>query len=82
MQALVGSSHPAPLIGIRASLMKALIAHITAWNISQLEVAERLGLSPSRVDTLLTGKTYLFSLDGLMRIADKAGLTISFSVEE
>lgn len=69
------------VLGVRTFLLQSLIQHIKAWNLSQVEAAKRLGMTGPRLNDLLQGKSHLFAVDGLMRIADKAGLKVTFNFD-
>ena len=64
----------------RADLMIALHETIEAWSLSQAAAAKRLGLTQPRLNDLLRGRISKFSLDALMNLAGKAGLTVRLEV--
>lgn len=59
----------------RADLMIRLNALIKERHWTQAEAAARLGVTPSRVSDLMRGRISLFSVSGLLTLANAAGLT-------
>ena len=64
----------------RADLMIALRDTIDDWDVSQAVAAKRLGLTQPRLNDLLRGRITKFSLDALMNLASRAGLTVRVQV--
>ena len=67
---------------VRAALMRAIDAWISAEGWSQTEAAKRLGVTQPRVSDLMRGKINLFGLDALVNMATAAGLHIEMRVLE
>ncbi len=65
---------------LRASLMRALDAHIRAKGLSQTQAAKLFGVTQPRVSDLLRGKITLFGLDTLVTMAVAAGLHVEMRV--
>lgn len=65
----------------RADLMIALRETVDGWSLSQAAAAKRLELTQPRLNDLLRGRIAKFSLDALMNLASKAGLTVRVEVE-
>jgi predicted XRE-type DNA-binding protein len=65
---------------IRSSLMIAIEQSVKSWNVNQTTAAKRLGLTQPRLIDLLRGRINKFSLDALMTIAAKSGLTVKVQV--
>ena len=65
----------------RSSIMFAIEQTVKTWNVSQLAAAKRLGLTQPRLNDLLRGRINKFSLDALMMIAAKAGVSVRLEVE-
>ena len=65
----------------RSSVMMAIEQSIKSWNLSQVKAAKRLGLTQPRLNDLLRGRINKFSLDALMTIAAKAGLSVEVKIE-
>ncbi|MGH8478506.1 MAG: helix-turn-helix domain-containing protein [Gammaproteobacteria bacterium] len=66
----------AAILAMRADLMARLRLVIQARGWTQAEAAERLKIAPSRVSDLVRGKWEKFSLDMLITLATRAGLTV------
>ena len=66
----------------RADLMIALRETIDGWHVSRAAAAKRLGLTQPRLNDLLRGRIAKFSLDALMEIASRGGLTVRVEIEQ
>ena len=66
----------------RSSVMMAIEQSIKSWNLSQVTAAKRLGLTQPRLNDLLRGRINKFSLDALMTIAAKAGLSVEVKIKK
>ena len=64
----------------RARMMMAIRETVEAWEGTQATAARRLGLSQPRMNDLLRGRINKFSLDTLLDIATRAGLTVRVDV--
>jgi predicted XRE-type DNA-binding protein len=64
----------------RARLMMAIREAVDAWNTTQANAAKRLRLTQPRMNDLLRGRISKFSLDALLDIATRAGLTVRVDV--
>jgi len=64
----------AAILAMRADLMAQLRLAVEKRNWTQVEAAQALGISQSRVSDLLRGKWDKFSLDMLVTLATRAGL--------
>ena len=65
---------------IRSVLMDELISHITQEGMTQLEAAQKLGVTQPRVSDLMRGKIDLFSIDALVNMLTLADLHIDVLV--
>lgn len=65
---------------LRSSLMMALTERITTQGWTQLQAAERLGVTQPRISDLVRGKIELFSLDALVNMVTAAGLRVDMKV--
>jgi predicted XRE-type DNA-binding protein len=65
---------------LRSDLMTSIERSVAAWNLSQAEAAKRLGITRPRVNDFLRGKISNFSLDALITIAIRSGLSVKMSV--
>lgn len=66
----------------RADLMIAIQETVESWHATQAVSAKRLGLTQPRLNDLLRGRINKFSLDALMKIAPKAGLSIELKIKK
>ncbi len=64
----------------RARTMMAIRKTVDAWGGTQAAAAKRLGLTQPRMNDLLRGRIAKFSLDALLDIAARAGLTVRVEV--
>jgi len=64
----------------RAVLMRAINARLDEFDWSQNTAGMNLGLTQPRVSDLRRGKLGKFSLDALMEIAKKVGLTVELKI--
>ena len=67
---------------LRSSLMIAIRDHLERNEVTQAEVAKRLGVTQPRVSDLMRGKINLFSLDALVNMATAAGMHVEIKVIE
>ncbi|HEY1708420.1 MAG TPA: XRE family transcriptional regulator [Rhizomicrobium sp.] len=65
---------------VRSDLMIALEQAIRRWKVTQKDAAKRLGITQPRLNDLLQGRISKFSLDALVDIATRAGLSITVKV--
>jgi len=73
--------HEAEVLQMRANLMAKLRLWIIEKDLTQEEVAERLGITQSRVSNLVRGQWKKFSLDMLLSLAIKAGLQFKIELD-
>ena len=78
--ALEASPAAAANMKARADLMIALRETIDGWSVSQAAAAKRLGLTQPRLNDLLRGRITKFSLDALMAIASRGGLSVRVEI--
>jgi predicted XRE-type DNA-binding protein len=64
----------------RSELMIAIRGKIESWKLSQTEAAKRLGLTQPRLNDLMRGRIDKFSLDALINVAGRAGLTVRLQI--
>ena len=60
----------------RAEVMMAIRKMIDSWKATQTVAAKRLGITQPRLNDLLRGRIDKFSLDALVDIASRAGLSV------
>ena len=66
----------------RSGLMILLEKEIKKLDLSQAEVARRLGVKPPRISELMNGKIDKFSLDALVNMLGRAGLRVGIQVRK
>jgi predicted XRE-type DNA-binding protein len=64
----------------RAEMMVAIRKRVAAWNVTQAAAAKRLGLTQPRMNDLLRGRINKFSLDALINLATRAGLSVRVQI--
>jgi predicted XRE-type DNA-binding protein len=80
VDAIEASPAAAAIMKTRAELMIALRKAIEGWETSQATAAKRLGLTQPRLNDLLRGRINKFSLDALVTLATKAGLSVRVKI--
>jgi len=70
----------AAILKMRADLLHDLRAYIESSGLTPLEVAERLGITPSRVADLMRGQWQKFSLEMLITLEARAGRKVSLDL--
>ncbi len=79
--AISDSPEDAENMKLRSVVMMAIEKYAKAQSETQTVIAKQLGLTQPRLNDLLKGKIDKFSLDKLVNIATKAGLSINLSVK-
>ncbi len=64
----------------RAQMMTAIRAAVVRWGVTQAAASKRLGLTQPRMNDLLRGRINKFSLDALINLATRAGLSVRVEV--
>ncbi len=67
---------------LRAELMMRIEDYYGKSGMTQARAAKALGLTTPRLNALLKGKITLFSLDALVNIATRAGLSVRLLVKK
>ena len=67
---------------LRSMLMMRIEDWVKDSGMTQAAAAKVLGLTQPRLNALLKGKIGLFSLDALVTVASKAGLSVRLVVKE
>jgi predicted XRE-type DNA-binding protein len=67
---------------LRSGLMMRIDDYVRASGMTQAAAAKTLGLTQPRLNALLKGKIHLFSLDALVNIASRAGLSVRLTVKK
>ena len=68
--------HEAEIMLLRAKLAEALRAWMERENLTQAKAAKRLGITQPRVSEITRGKVELLSLDYLVGLCAKAGISV------
>lgn len=67
---------------LRAELMMRIEDYYEKSGMTQAKASKALGLTTPRFNALLKGKITLFSLDALVNIASRAGLSVRLLVKK
>ncbi len=67
---------------LRSQLMMRIGDYCKASGMTQARAARALGLTQPRLNALLKGRIDLFSLDALVNIAGRAGLSVTMVVRK
>ena len=65
---------------MRSNLLIAIEQRVRSWKLTQAAAAQRLGVTQPRLNDLLQGKIAKFSLDMLVDLAAKAGLSVQIKI--
>ena len=69
---------------MKRQLMDALQSRVEyireSKSLSQAEAADLLGVTQPRLSSLVTGRAQLFSLEALVELASRAGLSVKMTV--
>ena len=74
--------HEAENLKMRSDLIVEIIAWYRKSAMTQAAAAKALGITQPRLNALLKGKIGLFSLDALVKIARRAGLSVRLVVKK
>jgi len=80
-EALMDTPEEAANMTLRSDLMRAIRTEVQNWDGPQTAAARRLGVSQPRLNDLLRNRINKFSLDALVTLACRAGLTVKLDVE-
>ena len=78
--AIEPSSAEAASMKARAQMMIAISETVGVWGVTQAVAAKRLGLTQPRMNDLVRGRINKFSLDALIDLAARAGLSVRVEV--
>ena len=78
--AIADSPEEAANLKLRSQLMDAIKAYIDHEDLTQEEVAKQLGVTRSRVSELVNGRISKFTIDKLVNMATRVGLTTRITV--
>lgn len=74
--ALTDDSGERAILEIKSRLMDEISGYLKRERMTQEEAAELFGVSQPRISDIARGKISRFTIDALVRIAVKAGLTV------
>lgn len=74
--------HEAQNLLLRADLMIAIGRYVRKSGLSQTEAAKKLGITQPRLSDLFRHRIERFSLDALVLLAAKTGLSVRMSVKK
>jgi predicted XRE-type DNA-binding protein len=78
--ALEDTPEEAENMTLRSDLMIAVTEVVESWQLTQVQAAARLGVTQPRLNDLLRGRINRFSLDALIGLAKRAGLTVRMEI--
>ena len=78
--ALEDSPAEAANMRLRSELMAAVKQAVAGWGVTQAEAARRLEVTQPRLNDLLRGRIGNFSLDALILLAGRAGLSVRVQI--
>jgi predicted XRE-type DNA-binding protein len=79
--AIADTPQQAANLRVRAELMQQIAELVEAKGWTQVEAAERCGVTQPRINDLLRGRVSRFSLDALVNIATALGKRVSFGLK-
>ena len=78
--ALEDTQTEAASMTMRSNLLIAIEQQVRSWNVTQTEAARRLGVTQPRLNDLLRARIQNFSLEALVDLAAKAGLSVQLNI--
>ncbi len=78
--ALTDSPEESANMTMRSNLLMALQQKVEGWGVTQADAARRLGVTQPRLNDLLRGKINKFSLDMLLNLAIRAGISVRLDI--
>ena len=78
--ALASSPEEAASLRLRSDLAIAVRAAVESWKLTQGETARRLGIPQPRLNDLLRGRLAKFSLEALIGLAERSGLSVRMEI--
>lgn len=79
-EALMDTPEEAANMTMRSDLLRAIRKVVQGWSLPQTAAAKRLGVSQPRLNDLLKNRINKFSLDALVTLGARAGLTVTLDV--
>ncbi|CAN7210691.1 helix-turn-helix domain-containing protein [Neorhizobium sp. LjRoot104] len=80
--ALENTPAEAANMSMRSTLLIAIEQKVREWKVTQTEAATRLGITQPRLNDLLRGRIANFSLDALVELAGKVGLSVRLDIAD
>lgn len=80
--AVADSAEEADNLKLRSQIMDAIEEYILREGITQRVAAERLGVPRSRISELANGRLSRFTIDKLVKMAGRVGLSVTMEVED
>jgi predicted XRE-type DNA-binding protein len=80
--AIEDTPQEAAAMTMRSDLLITLTAHVKAWKLTQAAAAKRLEITQPRLNDLLRGRINNFSIDALITLARKAGLSVELKIKK
>ncbi|MDR6815440.1 putative XRE-type DNA-binding protein [Neorhizobium sp. 2083] len=80
--ALENTPAEAANMSMRSALLIAIEQKVRNWKVTQTEAASRLGITQPRLNDLLRGRIANFSLDALVELAGKVGLSVRLEIAD
>lgn len=65
---------------LRSKLLIVIEQEVQSWDFTQAKAAEKLSVTQPRLNDLLRGKVDKFSLDALVDLSSRAGLSVKLDV--
>ncbi|HLI67634.1 MAG TPA: helix-turn-helix transcriptional regulator [Caulobacteraceae bacterium] len=79
-EALMETPAEAANMTMRSDLLRAIRKTVQGWGLPQTAAAKRLGVSQPGLNDLLKNRINKFSLDALVTLGSRAGLTVRLDV--
>lgn len=67
---------------IRAALMRSIEGYINKHKLNQSKAAHALGVSQPRISDLLNGKINRFSIDQLVKMHERIGISVALIIDD
>ena len=80
--AIEDTPEDAAAMTMRSDLLITLTEHVKAWKLTQAAAAKRLDITQPRLNDLLRGRINNFSIDALIALARKSGLSVELKVKK
>ncbi|HJS84591.1 MAG TPA: XRE family transcriptional regulator [Acetobacteraceae bacterium] len=78
--ALEETPEEAAVMRLRSELALAVRGAVEEWRVTQAQAAARLGVTQPRLNDLLRGRLARFSLEALIAVAERAGLSVRMEI--